>query len=74
MSRLPFDRRLRLAESLGYEIHAGRKHWQAIHSKTGGIVLVPRGKRTAAHNERNFLAELRRKARSADPDPFATAS
>lgn len=63
MGRKPFDRRLRLAESLGYEVHAGRKHWHAIHSLTGELVIISFSPRSAAHNERNLLAELRRKAR-----------
>jgi hypothetical protein len=71
MTPLPYDRRLRLAQSLGYEIHAGRKHWQAIHSATAQVVIIPFGARTAAHNERNLLSELRRKARPTVPNPFA---
>jgi hypothetical protein len=71
MGRLPNDRRLKLAQSLGYEIHPGRKHWHAIHSLTSAIVIISFSPRSAAHNERNLLAELRRKAKPADPDPFA---
>jgi hypothetical protein len=62
--------RLRLAESLGYEVHAGSKHWHAIHSITGDMVIIPFSSRTAAHNDRNLKAELRRKARAAGLSPF----
>ena len=59
-SRNPY---VRWALELGYEIHPGTRHWHAIHSVTGTLVIVPFGTKKSFRDHRNIRSRLKQGAR-----------
>lgn len=64
MTHNPLFRRdpmLRYAISLGFAIKPGRRHWHA-HHPSGGMTIIPFGRKRNPRSERNIQAALRRAA------------
>ena len=53
---------LRYAQSLGFAITAGGKHWHATHP-AGGHTTIPFGRKVHPRSTRNIEAALRRASR-----------
>jgi hypothetical protein len=60
-----------LALNLGYEVHPGRRHWHAIHSLTGSMVILSFGTKASFRTHRNILSRLKQGARPIDNQPHA---